>query len=196
MRSTALISLAFLTATVFAACGFDIHSDDAVKKAYIDQTGASIRPSNVCLRRPDALKQLVVVGETGIDRPCSMEGYFLGQTWTSESDVDVTAVLTKHGWASADEASRERMAKAVLKYVIAPRAYLLNKASEAFKGSKHAYTAPEFVTSDDGSSVLTMWIRFSGHPMDITARDRYTKVKLRIGPKGKHTYTKVAEFSK
>ena len=49
MRSTALISLAFLTATVFAACGFDIHSDDAVKKAWyfpgdISDDGWSQRP--------------------------------------------------------------------------------------------------------------------------------------------------------
>jgi hypothetical protein len=153
---------------------YSVGSKAEVLKAVIRIEGREFDERDLCVDRPDELPNLVVVGFFADNRGCITTGYFYkGVHWEQEEDVTKVA-LSDLGWGK-HKATREKLAFTWAKQVTLSGVHLMKEAEGPKQFGGEVYHAPQILSREDGSVVVTAWVKFeSGKSRD----DHYGRIEI------------------
>ena len=132
-----------------AATRCDTSTDDGVRAAYKKATGKDLPPKSdyQCIEHASSFPAVVKIGSFADDRGCMWEGVLYGCAFSNAADLQAQ-VLADAGWATADQAGKERLV----------RDYWSGVYDVFFTDSGDPrITAPAFTWAADGSATFDYW---------------------------------------
>jgi len=162
-----IVFLTIILLSLLAACslGNDLSTDKGVQRAYEREQGAGVQVVNLCVERPSALQDVILVGFFADDAGCLIDEMFVdGELGTIR---EMTAAgLTHNGWA--EESGREALALTWADEVIFVENSVLEQSNGEFDTTGKSFSAPAATLNEDGSVTVGMWVEYSGGMLPIT----------------------------
>jgi hypothetical protein len=159
------LSLIFIMA--FSACaggqdfsGYDLSTDEGLNAARESRLGKKPGDySKGCLKRPEELPEIILVGTFAHDRGCMLEGAFVKKYFLSAREENLSrAALKSLGWQKAGSEKREQMALKWTRFgLLAFGGYPLLTANEDF--GDRDFQAPQARATGDNGVTVTLWTR-------------------------------------
>ncbi len=166
-------------------------TDDAVRDAYLEATGATL-DDNACIARPTTFDEVVVVGRSIVEGQCVLTGAFVREQW-STGDVAVVRGLATRGWSDAAAPLRRQLALAWTRdvmYAFGPP--VLETAPPPFAAPKAPKFTPPFVESGDaGETMVTVWLQ---ETPTADGSARYGRQRLTYSVDGTLTTQRIQRF--
>jgi len=156
-----LIPFPFILLTLLACNAlslplWDLSTDEGVIQAYSTITEQNVAPDDICIQRPDELKEVVVIGWFAYDEGCSGDELFVGQTLGNvENLTDEGLVL--NGWNNRQD--REVLAQTWVEEVILAWRTPIHSEPDDFQQTTKLFSPPSTTTLSNGHIQVELWVR-------------------------------------
>jgi hypothetical protein len=140
--------------------GYDLSTDEGVNAAREAMLGKKLSGyGKACIKRPEELPEIIMVGSFAHDRGCMLEGAFVKKYFLSSREENLSrAALKSLGWQKAGSEKRDELALKWTRFgLLAFGGYPLVKANEDFDGRE--FQEPQTATGEDENVTVTLWMR-------------------------------------
>lgn len=129
--------------------------DDIVEMMKIEWKADQLEKDDICIERPSAFDELIVVGSFAHDRGCAgNDVIYKGKL--SNTDAVTSKVLNDNGWS--DRKNRGQLAVSYTTDVLHVWESVLSGEADAFESEEYVYADPSF-SMEDGEVTVTCWIK-------------------------------------
>ncbi|MFZ5554563.1 MAG: hypothetical protein ACOZCO_15695 [Bacteroidota bacterium] len=166
----------------------DLSTDEAVVKEVNKGRENTIEKEDICIERPEAFKDLILVGFFADDRGCMFETAFYKN---EKIDVEKASsqILIDNGWEK-----RENKADLALEWVTNVSALwetVVSERPEYFDTTgEHVFSAPEIQLQENGGVIIKTWIK---EPAGMAPEDEYYLLRIDFSDKGKIMNSEVVD---
>jgi len=182
------VYLSIIFMLVFSSCAggqdfsrYDLSTDEGVAAAREAKRGKKLdNYSKGCIKRPEELPEIILVGSFAHDRGCMLDGAFVKKYFLSKQENLSRAALESLGWRKADASRREEMALKWTRFgLLSFDGHPLDKANENFKDRD--FHAPQTATGEAESVTVTLWTR---QPSGMLCRTGYERLSFTFAKDG------------
>ena len=150
-----LLALGVISCNALSLPLWDLSTDAGVIQAYNTITEQNLGAEDLCIHRPDGLKEVVVIGRVQ-DEKCQGDELFAGQT-LGRFDTLTDEGLALNGWN--DRTRRETLALQWVEEVLFAWHTPLEQEDDAFQTSGIPFSPPSALAQTDDSIRVELWVR-------------------------------------
>jgi hypothetical protein len=169
-----LLALQFLMVLCFSSCAFsqDLSTDEKVLEALNKGRENKLEKQDVCIERPDATKNIIVIGMFAHDRGCAFDSVFVkGKRFVGKEEA-TKAALNFFGWSKGDDEARSAIAMNWTTNYLLKFSHPLRKPTHHFnQPDTRPFQEPQVKTNKDRGIVVSLWVQQPAGMQPITYYD-------------------------